>query len=174
MATNQFNGNSAHFVSENGSFVENYLDFKAGDVIFRQGDFPKCMYDIRTGHVAIYAEYGTAAQRLLTTFGPGQMFGEMEIIASCPRAATAVAADDVKAVPLTQSDFTHYFQDKPEKVLAVMRQLSRRVKETTDVYLDACRTVYETVQSDRSGGEKSAHIHEKLSLLHRIGRALGR
>lgn len=148
--------------------------FDAGTVIFRQGDFPGCMYDIQSGAVAIYAEYGTAQQTRLTTFTAGQVFGEMELIASCPRSAAAVAAEDTETVALTQADFAGYFQDKPEKVLSVMRQVSRRVKETTDDYLAACRTVYETVQADRQKQPQSPQVKEHLSLLHRIGRVLDR
>ena len=147
--------------------------FAKGEVIFRQGDTARTMYDIESGSVGIYAWYGTEKETHLVTFGPGSVFGEIELIESCTRGASAVALEDgTEAWELTREDLGGYFADKPEKVLDIMRQVSRRVRETTQSYLDACRTVYETVETEKSGGKLSAWLEEHLTLLYRIGRLL--
>ena len=144
--------------------------FEKGTVIFRQGELSAHMYDIRSGSVGIIAGLGTPEQTRLVRFGPGDTFGETEFIASCPRLASAVALEDTEVWEIDESVFSPYFNDKPDKILAVMRQLSRRVRETTEDYLDACRTVYETVETDRSGGGRSPRLRERLSFFRRVGR----
>lgn len=143
--------------------------FLKGQATFRQGDLAGTMYDIEAGSVGIFAGYGTAEETQLASFGPGDTFGELEFIESCPRIASAVALEEVRAREITRDDFAGYFRDKPEKILAVMRQLSRRVRETTESYLDACRTVYETVETERAGETRSPRLKERLSFFHRIG-----
>lgn len=148
--------------------------FKKGTVIFRQGEITAYMYDVISGRIGIYAGYGTEEREELAIFGPGDTFGEMEFIEGCPRIASAVALEDCEVYELDRDAFSAYFQDKPEKVLSVMRQLSRRVRETTEDYLEACRTVYEKEHPDQAGEDRGAELDEKLSFFRKIGRLLGR
>ena len=90
--------------------------FARGDVIFRQGDMPAFLYDIDSGAVGIYAEQGTADETHITTFGPGQVFGEMELIASCPRSATRRALVLERASTLSQA------MRLPPRITAARRQ----------------------------------------------------
>ena len=149
--------------------------FDKGQVIFRQGDMGTAMYQVERGSVGIFAWYDTERKTHLVTFGPGDFFGETELIESCTRAASAVATeDDTRVQEITQEDLAAWFRDCPEKVLAVMQQVSRRVSETTRGYLDACRTVYETVETEKSGEKKSSWLEEHLSLFYKIGQLLKR
>ncbi len=148
--------------------------FKKDEVIFHQGELSRAMYDICSGAVGIFAGYGTPRETRLAVFGAGDTFGEMEFIASCPRIASAVALEETAAWEIDQEEFSAYFQNKPEKILSIMRQLSRRVRETTESYLEACRTVYETVESDRAGGGRSSQLKERLSFFRRIGSLAGK
>ena len=140
--------------------------FEKGAVIFRQGELSAHMYDIRSGSVGIIAGLGTPEQTRLVRFGPGDTFGETEFIASCPRMASAVALEETEALEIDEGQFSSYFSDKPEKILSLMRQLSR----TTEGYLEACRTVYETVETDRTGKKRDAELKERLSFFRRVGR----
>ena len=45
-----------------------------------------------------------------------------------------------------------------------MKQLSRRLRETTQNYIDACRTVYENNQAESNGDPRSAWIAEHMDL----------
>jgi CRP-like cAMP-binding protein len=69
----------------------------------------------------------------------------MGLIEYWPRSATAVALEDGTVVTeLGEDDLKEYLKDKPEKLLVVMRQLSRRIRETTQNYVNVCRTVNES------------------------------
>ena len=76
------------------------ITFGKDQVIFREGDDARTMYDILSGKVGIYKGYGTEDARL-----------------------------------------RDYFKNKPEKLLQLMKVLSQRVRETTQKYMDVCRTI---------------------------------
>lgn len=131
--------------------------FFKGDVIFRQGDRAECMYDICRGTVGIYTGYGTDQENLLVELKAGACFGEMGMIDKYPRSATAVAMeDDTLLQVITEETFSTYFQENPEKVLKIMKQMSGRIRDLTMDYIDACRALAEAEESEKTGKEKSS------------------
>ena len=135
--------------------------FDRGQIIFKQGAESDCMYDILKGKVGVYDAYGTDDEKLVAELSVGQTLGEMGMIEIYPRSATAVALEDgTELAVVTEDELSEYFRDKPEKLLAIMRQLSQRLRETTQNYADACRVVYETEEAEKNGGEKSEWLKE--------------
>ena len=63
----------------------NHLSFQEGEVIFHQGDEATTMYEIETGKVGIFANYGMPDQRQIAVLEALQTFGEMGIIENMPR-----------------------------------------------------------------------------------------
>ena len=53
--------------------------FSKNDVIFNEGAYGQCMYEIQSGSVDIYVDFGTADEKLLTTLEAGRFFGEIGI-----------------------------------------------------------------------------------------------
>jgi CRP-like cAMP-binding protein len=70
-------------------------EFKAGEVIFKEGDAATEFFVIQRGKVEI-----RIGNRLLGTLSDHDIFGEMALIDTAPRSATAIAATDVKLVPV--------------------------------------------------------------------------
>lgn len=139
-------------------------NYKKGEVIFNEGSFEKAMYDLVKGSVGIYANYGKPEVKLLTTLKAedGATFGEMGLLESMPRSATAVALEDVQAHYITGETFGGYFCEDPAAVLAIMQNMSKRIRELTQDYLDACRAVTESVDSEKTGKEKSGWFRAKV------------
>jgi len=102
-------------------------DFKAGDVIFRQGDKAEELFVIQSGSVEI-----RLGSRLLDTLPERSIFGEMALIDGAPRSATAIAATDVKLVPVGEKQFLLMVGRTPYFALNVMRALARRLRLTND------------------------------------------
>lgn len=137
--------------------------YTKGEIICQQGEYESCMFDILLGSVGVYTGYGTDAEKKLTELDAGSFFGEMGLIEACPRSATVVALEDnTKVEVITAETFGMYFQDHPEKVLMMMRQMSRRIRSLTGDYLDACRALAETVESEKTGKQKSGWFSSKM------------
>ena len=121
------------------------ITFNKNQIIFCQGENASVMYDIISGKIGIFTDYQTDKENKIAELEAGEVFGEMGLIEYWPRSATAVALEDGTVLTeLGESDLKEYLKDKPEKLLVVMRQLSRRIRETTQNYVNVCRTVNES------------------------------
>lgn len=97
--------------------------FKAGDVIFDEGQLADTLYVIKSGKVEI-----RLANRLLDTLAERSIFGEMALIDAAPRSARAVAASDVTLIPISEKQFLFLVGQTPYFALNVMRVLARRLR----------------------------------------------
>jgi len=100
----------------------------AGEVIFAEGDVAEQAYVVRTGEVAI-----SAGGRELERLGEGAMFGEMAIIESEPRSATATAATDVELAVIDRRTFRRLVTDTPFFAENVMRVMAARLRRANPV-----------------------------------------
>jgi CRP-like cAMP-binding protein len=98
-------------------------DYKAGDVIFREGDAANELFIIQSGEVEI-----RLGNRVLEKLPQFSIFGKMALIDAAPRSATAVAASDVKLVPVTEKQFLFLISNTPHFALNVMRIMARRLR----------------------------------------------
>jgi len=103
--------------------------FKAGSVIFREGDEAKEFFVIKSGEVRIQI-----GNRTVTELGADSIFGEMALIDSEPRSATAVAVTDVKVVPVSEKQFLFLVSQTPFFALKVMRVLVQRLRATNKTF----------------------------------------
>lgn len=103
--------------------------FKAGSVIFREGDEARELFVIKSGQVRIQI-----GNRSITEIGADDIFGEMALIDNEPRSATAVAISDVELVPITEKQFLFLVSQTPYFALKVMRVLARRLRVTNKTF----------------------------------------
>ena len=132
--------------------------FRQGEVIFREGTLGNTMYEIRSGTVGIYVDYGEAGEKNLTKLDAGRIFGEMAVIEVFPRSATAVALTDVEAEEISTVDLQEYFGGKPEKLMDIMRGMSRRMRELTADYQEVCGAIDEWKRASDEGKAQSAGL----------------
>ena len=139
------------------------LILKRNEIIFNEGDKSDCMYDIRFGTVGIFANYGTKEEKLLTELTKDQFFGEMGIIEGYPRSATAVALGDMTELAvIAKSDFEDYCKRNPEKTILIMKNMSARIRELTENYLEVCHTIADFMEADEKGEKKSSFLMKRL------------
>lgn len=98
-------------------------EYKAGDIIFREGDPATELFIVKSGTVEI-----RSGNRLLGTLPERSIFGEMALIDPGPRSATAVAATDAAVVPVGEKQFLFLVSRTPYFALNVMRILVRRLR----------------------------------------------
>ena len=99
------------------------LEFKAGDVVFKQGDPARELFIIQSGEVEI-----RLGNRVLETLPQYSIFGEMALIDNAPRSATAVAVSDTKLVSVSEKQFLFLISNTPHFALNVMRVMARRLR----------------------------------------------
>lgn len=149
----------------------NTLRFSAGDLIFREGDFQLTMYDIQKGSVGVYLDYDTEQNKQLTVLRENQFLGEMGLIESAPRSATAVALEDGTVLrEIGEDEFFAYFEDKPERLLQILRQMSARIRENTEEYREVCRALFEREEAEKAGREKSDALNEQLNAISKAAK----
>ena len=96
---------------------------KPGETIFKEGETAKELYVIQRGQVDIQM-----GNRLLATLEANDIFGEMALIDSAPRSATAIAKTDVALVSISKKDFLALVSRAPTFALDVMGMLVRRLR----------------------------------------------
>jgi CRP-like cAMP-binding protein len=111
-----------------GNNIETLL-LKAGSVIFREGDEAKELFAIKSGQVRIQI-----GNRTVTELAADNIFGEMALIDSEPRSATAVAVTDVELVPVSEKQFLFLVGQTPYFALKVMRVLAQRLRITNKTF----------------------------------------
>ena len=147
------------------------ITFNKDQVIFRENEFATVMYDIVSGKVGIFTGYQTDQEKKIAELEAGTIFGEMGMIEFYPRSATAVAlTDDTLLQELAEADLSEYLKDKPEKLLPLMRQLSARIRETTQKYVEACSAMNENKRAeeekDQEAGIRSEEEMEQYASLY--------
>ena len=93
------------------SIVE--LRYKAGDVVFRQGDAPDRLYVIGKGEVDVVREAPGNEDVVIRRLGKDQFFGEIGILSETPRTATIRAVTDLEVLSIHRSYFTSLFSYLP-------------------------------------------------------------
>lgn len=110
--------------------------FKAGTVIFKEGDIGDKYYMILKGEVRISKVLKSIGEEALTVLKAGEYFGEMALIDRYPRSAHAIANTDASLVTISKEDLDRIFNEDRElgfKFLMVFcRTLSKRLRDMND------------------------------------------
>src|SRR6185503_8637684 len=92
----------------------------AGDALFHAGDPGDALFIVQSGEIELFIK-DTAGQKIvLATPSAGDMFGELAMLDSGPRTATAVALQDSDILVLDRDDLVLLFQKKPEAALHML------------------------------------------------------
>ena len=95
----------------------------AGDVVFKEGDGGEEMYGIIRGQIQLDANGHAVA-----TLGVDDVFGEMAIVDSSPRMATATAAVETELAVIDRHRFLFLVQETPMFALSVMSAMAERFR----------------------------------------------
>jgi CRP/FNR family cyclic AMP-dependent transcriptional regulator len=103
--------------------VEARVAFKAGQTIFKEGEPGDFMYVLLKGTVQVQVH-----DRVVGTFEPVEIFGEMAVIDSRPRSATLIAATDCHLSRINKGRFLLHIRSKPEFAPYIMNVLVERMR----------------------------------------------
>ena len=103
------------------------VEFSAGSVIFEEGTDAEFMYVILEGEIKL-SLHGQA----IATADPGTIVGEMALLNSDVRSATATAMADCRLVPIDVHSFESLIQYTPDFALHVMIMLADRLRKVNE------------------------------------------
>ena len=96
--------------------------------IFHQGDEGSMMFVIVDGRLQVVRNMD-GRDHVLAERGPGDFLGEMAIIESAPRSATLHTQSEVRVLAIDDETFKGILRERPNVSFAVLRSLSRRLRE---------------------------------------------
>jgi uncharacterized membrane protein len=113
--------------------VVDELKVPEGHTLFQAGDPGDSLFIVRLGQVELYIK-DTAGQKIvLHTAEAGDMFGELAMLDSGARTATALALIDSELLVLDRDDLILLFQRKPEAALHMLASLSSLTRKADEL-----------------------------------------
>lgn len=115
-------------------FSDRFLrTFGNGDVIFGEGSVGKHMYVVVSGRVDIRMKAGDG-EAVVATLGKGELFGEMALVDSLPRSASAIAVgDETSVVEIDHPQFAYLVGQQPAFALIILKALSLRLRDQMEI-----------------------------------------
>jgi CRP/FNR family transcriptional regulator, cyclic AMP receptor protein len=104
--------------------------FKAGEMVFHQGDTGDQMYIVADGHVNIHLPGDESRRVSLKDITRGEYFGELALFDDKPRSASALATTDATLLELSRETLSSYLERRPRAAMAILRMMSERLRET--------------------------------------------
>ena len=112
------------------------LEFTDGETIFAEGDEGREMYIVQEGQVRITKKSATG-ELPLANLHKGDFVGEMALLESLPRSATAKAVGKTRLMVLQPGGFLLKIRRDPTLAFEMLQRLSRRIRTTNEKLLDA-------------------------------------
>lgn len=111
-----------------------------GTVLFREGDHGDFMCILLEGRIDIHKEDALHDDKTVATVYAGRSLGEMAMVDSEPRSATAVVVNPAVLAVLTQENFAQITREKPalavKLLLKIAQLISQRLRHTSGVLVD--------------------------------------
>ncbi len=102
--------------------------YKAGTVLFREGEEGDNMYIIQSGRVQITRRVG-GQDAVLAVLPAGEFFGEMSIINNRPRSATAMVLEDSVLLEIDGRTFEAMIRGNSEIAVRMVKKLADRLEQ---------------------------------------------
>ena len=102
---------------------------KEGQPLFRAGDPGDAMYVVKSGSIELSVKDNAGQKIVLHIAEPGELFGELSMLDSKPRTATAIALHDTELLELDRDDLILLFKKQPEAALHMMAAMGEMTRK---------------------------------------------
>lgn len=146
--------------------VTSEQSFAGGAEIFREGDAGDALYAIKEGTVQISGVVTGGARQIFSRLPEGEVFGEMAVIDSQPRSASAVAEVDTTVYRIPREAMLELLNRSPQFAASMMREITHRLREFNQQYMN---TVLQAERMALVGRFASSIVHDLKNPLTIIG-----
>ena len=112
------------------------VEIPEGAEIVKEGETGNCMYIIHSGEVKMHK-----GQHILATLKEKDFFGELSLLDTETRSASAVAATDCVLFHIDQDPFYDLMESRPEVVKGVIKILCKRLRAANEKISDLTKQV---------------------------------
>ena len=105
------------------------INFAPGKTIFKKGDKADGLYIVGNGIVGIFFPTNHELIEPDIKLGPTEIFGEMGVIDTAPRMATAKALEETTVIYCSEKNFEERLAESDVVIRGVMAILSDRLRE---------------------------------------------
>jgi uncharacterized membrane protein len=106
--------------------------FKSGEQLFQIGEPGEALYVIRTGAVEAFFKNDTGERITLEAVMPGGFIGELSLLDSGPRSASAVATEDTEALRLNRANLEKFLSLRPQAAMDLLAAMGKRMRFTAE------------------------------------------
>ena len=99
--------------------------YRTGEVVFIEGDIGRALFILESGKVELTRRGPDGKPSLLYTLKPGEFFGEMALLESLPRSATATAVEPTRLHLLYRTKLDALLHTEPRIGISIMGHLAR-------------------------------------------------
>jgi len=155
------------------SMTKEIRRFQKGQIVFFENEYADCMYSIESGRIGIVKNFGRPSEVTIVSLNKDEYFGEMGVIESQPRSATAVALEDeTKLWRITPSNFYLYISEYPGRVINILHSMSKRIHVAEDNYSFACKAISEYMDLSAKRRPKGEDLLNRIHALANKGRTI--
>ena len=104
-----------------------FATFTSGQVVFNAGDPGDVMFAVVEGRIEL-----TRGGTVIEDVGPGGIIGELALIDSAPRSASATARASARVASVDHKYFTYLGQEHPTFALQVMTVMAARLRKANE------------------------------------------
>jgi CRP-like cAMP-binding protein len=123
--------------------------FKAGEVIFKEGDDAKSeAFLVHEGKVEVRKNLG-GEDKLLRVLGKGELLGDFALFRNAPRSATALAAEPVTLLVIPANRLDAMVRTNPALAMAIIKDLVGRMLAAEDRAREADDRAREAEERER-------------------------
>ncbi len=113
--------------------------YPGGTVLCRENAVEEIFFIILEGNVEVTKTINEDAERVLKSLHQGDFFGEMGLIHNAPRVATVITKTPTRVLEIHKSAFDRVLQQSSSMSLAMVYEVSRRLRENDEMAIEDLR-----------------------------------
>ncbi|MFH0763191.1 MAG: patatin-like phospholipase family protein [Candidatus Omnitrophota bacterium] len=109
--------------------ISEVIDYKKGEVIYKEGSSPSGFYCLVSGRIVIYTQDAEGEKSVLEYLHHGKYFGIISLLTGETHSVTAQAFNDCAVLLIKKDKFDFILKKIPGLAIDLSRTLSRRLKQ---------------------------------------------